>query len=181
MEIVSLSVWSILFLIGVSDAREHRIPNIMVLALFGVSVFQCLTLASTDAQSLSLVNHAFGFILTLIAGLLLYILRVVAAGDVKLMVVLGLLAGANGLIDYIYFVGISVVVIGPMYWLLNRLQQHTLILKSDHRATVFSASIALYDYGQRLRHSVMLNQNLTYMPFAPILVIAFAMHQYFLH
>ncbi|MBY7838607.1 prepilin peptidase [Vibrio fluvialis] len=174
-------VWGVLVVIGVSDAKEHRIPNKLVLVLLGGSITQLTVLTISGAQMMRLGNHISGFALALVVGLILYFPRFIAAGDVKLIAVLGLLVGVSELIDYTFFVGISIVVIGPMYWLLNRLQQHTLILKSDHRVTVFSASIALYDCSQRLRHSVMLNQNLTYMPFAPILVIAFAMHQYFLH
>ncbi|EKO3468074.1 prepilin peptidase [Vibrio fluvialis] len=181
MDILSLSVWSLLFLVGVSDAKEHRIPNKLVLVLLGVSMLQLTVLTISGAQLMSLGNHISGFALALVVGLILYFPRFIAAGDVKLIAVLGLLVGVSELIDYVFFVGIAIVVIGPMYWLLNRLQQQTFTLMSDHRFTVFSTSIALYDSGQRLRNSVLSGHNLTYMPLAPILVIAFAMHQYFLH
>ncbi len=81
---IFIVVWSILFVIGVYDAREYRIPNYMVVILLVVSLLASLMTAQIVNDNSRLLNQTLGFIVTFFIGLLLYILKVMAAGDVKL-------------------------------------------------------------------------------------------------
>lgn len=182
MLIDSIFVWIILCLIGVSDAREHRVPNKLLLGLLliaALSVF--LNPALTDWFAV-FSDKATSFVLCFILGLLLYLVRVMAAGDVKLIAVLGFIMGLEPLPSYAFYACLSTAFIGSMYWALNKLPSSLTSLaslKSNGDFSLMSLSASAYLGGERVKHAVVTKQGLTYMPFAPILIIGLAMHQYF--
>ncbi|MBY7804549.1 A24 family peptidase [Vibrio fluvialis] len=178
---IPVFAWCLLVIVGVSDAKEHRIPNALVMVLLVMSVMQLTMVALIETQPVNLADYILGFALALVIGLILYILRVVSAGDVKLMAVLGVLIGNKGLIDYAFYVGIVILVVGPMYWALNRLHKEAIAWSKMYPMSILGASVALYRSGEQLKNAVMTTENLTYMPLAPILVIALAMQDYFSH
>lgn len=174
--------WSVLLLIGVSDAREHRIPNKLLLALLLVCLVETIVHTPNMAWFEVFSDKATGFVLCFTVTLLLYLMRVMAAGDVKLIAVLGFVLGLEPLPEYVFYVCLSIVFIGPMYWALNKLPSHLSSftkLKSRSDFSLLSLSSAAYLGGEGMRHAVGTKQGLTYIPFAPILIIGLAMHQYF--
>ncbi|KOO12609.1 hypothetical protein AKJ18_23045, partial [Vibrio xuii] len=108
--------------------------------------------------------------------------RVMAAGDVKLIAVLGFLLGLEPLTDYLFYTCVSTVFVGSMYWALNKLPSNLGSFtgyKNRGDFSLLSVSAAAYVSGEKIKHTVTTQQGLTYMPFAPVLIIGLAMYQYF--
>lgn len=176
----SLFIWAVLVNIAVSDAKTHRIPNKLLALLL---MLMCLsTLIQTHQLALGAVfldkGAAFGIAFTFSLGL--YLIRVMAPGDVKLIAVLGFFLGTEQLVSYFFYVCVSTAFVGSMYWLLNRLNLAT-------RAELNMDAVELVGYmvlSMQLRRQasvkkITVEKALTYMPFAPILVIGLALHQYY--
>jgi len=182
MTIPTFLLWLVLLVIGVSDAREHRIPNQLLLALLLITTLGVvLNPAQTDWFEV-FSDKATGFVLCFAVGLLLYLMRVMAAGDVKLIAVLGFILGLDPLTNYIFYVCVSIAFIGSMYWALNKLPSSLSSfkrLKNNGDFSLQSLSVSAYLSSEGVKHAVGTKQGLTYMPFAPILIIGLAMHQYF--
>lgn len=183
----SILIWTLLVIIGVSDARRHRIPNkllVLLLALLCVS-----TLMQTQQQVLWVIfldkSAAFG--LAFAFGLVLHLLRVLAPGDVKLIAVLGFYLGTAGLVSYLYHVCLITALVGTMYWLLNRLSLATsaeVNIDNDteekvSHITLTGMVVSMQLNQQALKKRIVTGNDLTYMPFAPILVMGLALHQYY--
>lgn len=173
---MQLTFWLILFVIGVFDAREYRIPNALVLLLFGVSVVTSIFQPSSQDW----LAHIYGFTAAFSVGLVFYSFKIMAAGDVKLIGVVGFLLCPNGLLLLAKYIAFSCCFVGAMYWLLNHLDESKLIraaeLKKDYHP-IRIISVRTYQLIADLRAG----SNLAYMPFAPILILALAMYQYFQH
>lgn len=90
MMFLELIIWSLLISIGVSDAQRHLIPNHYV---FGLIVLVVLQL--TFDSSVMWLEHVKGFGATFGICIVLYALRLMAGGDVKLLAVVGLWLGAG--------------------------------------------------------------------------------------
>ncbi len=126
---------------------------------------------------------AFG--LAFAFGLALHLLRVVAPGDVKLIAVLGFYLGTAGLVSYLYHVCLITTFVGPMYWLLNRLNlaKYTEINvdteEQDRHISLAGIVVNMQLSQQALKKKIKTGNALTYMPFAPILVMGLALHQYY--
>ncbi|WP_423839810.1 prepilin peptidase [Vibrio mytili] len=111
---LELIIWSLLICIGVSDAQRHRISNKLVCALFlvvGVSLAQQF--------NLDWLIHLKGFLITFAIGFGLYITRVMAGGDVKLLTVIGLWLGAKTMWQVTPYIIIAGGVIGCFYLALH--------------------------------------------------------------
>ena len=110
--LLNLSIWSILFMIGISDAEKHRIPNKLLFIL------TCLIILEWVAINPSLVilqEKALGGILMFAVGLLLFFLKAMAPGDVKLLAVIGFLVGLPQLQSVGYWVIIAAGLVGVFY------------------------------------------------------------------
>lgn len=70
-----------------TDLRKRTVPNLLVIVLLALA-FACHLLAG------SLLLMVYGFFLSLIAGLLLYLLGALASGDMKLLIAVGSLVPA---------------------------------------------------------------------------------------
>lgn len=155
-------VWVVLFVIGVFDARQHRIPNIWVVILLSVAVIASLY------SSVDISDRLYGFALLFILMLLLYLVGGVAAGDVKLAAVIGYILGWDELASYSWAFAFSCVFIGIMYQLLKRLTAGVL----GYQAVLVSVSF---------RNMTPMKTNATYMPLAPVMIVALAINSYFSH
>ena len=147
MSVSSICIWTILCLIGVSDAREHRIPNKLLLALILITTLGVVLNPMLTDWFEVFSDKATGFVLCFTVGLLLYLMRVMAAGDVKLIAVLGFILGLEPIPEYVFYVCLSIVFIGPMYWALNKLPSHLSSftkLKSRSDFSLLSLSSAAY-------------------------------------
>lgn len=155
-------IWPLLFIIGVFDAREQRIPNFWVLILLSVAV------AASLHSSVDIIERLYGFGLLFVLMLLLYMAGGVAAGDVKLAAVIGYILGWDELASYSWAFAFSCVFIGIMYQLLKRLTAGVL----GYQAVLVSASF---------RNMTPMKVNATYMPLAPVMIVALAINSYFSH
>ncbi|RTZ15225.1 prepilin peptidase [Vibrio aquaticus] len=168
-------IWFVLFIVAVSDAREHRIPNYLLLTILILSAVDKI-IYSPD---LSFLFYSFLTGITcFIASLLLYFLRVMAPGDVKLLGVIGFWVGSEHIVGTVYWIGVSSVVVGLLYGLLRLAdspgQFKTLVNKYTMLAQ-FGASGA-----KTLQTKKKMSEHYR-MPFAPVVVIGLAMHFYFLN
>ena len=102
-----------LFCATVADMRTRRVPNVLVLVTLMVGIFLSLADTASDARTgvFSVQPGALGLWLSLagaLTGLLLflpfYLLRVLGAGDVKLMAAVGAFAGPVATVNLTLFV-----------------------------------------------------------------------------
>ncbi|MGR5537417.1 A24 family peptidase [Vibrio campbellii] len=181
---IDIVVWSVLIAIGVSDVKAHRIPNHWLLALLGVILVSCITYTPSELLSTALLNKFTAFVICFLVSLALYLMRFMAPGDVKLIAVLGFWLGTAQLTDYLFNVCLMIVLIGPMYWALNRLekakQRHISaepMGSSDYSLAGMAVQMEMGK--QQLKQTVSTGKGLTYMPFAPILIMGLALQQYY--
>ncbi|MGR5322405.1 A24 family peptidase [Vibrio sp. DNB22_17_1] len=176
--------WIILSMIGVSDAKAHRIPNQLVLMLLAILFVSCVADSPKELFIPALLNKSAAFFICFLVSLGLYLIRVMAPGDVKLIAVLGFWLGTAQLTDYLFYVSLMTVFVGPMYWALNRLKKAKQVhisaepMGSSHYSLAGMA-VQMEMGKQQLKHTVSTGQGLTYMPFAPILIMGLALQQYY--
>ncbi len=175
---MTLFAWLMLFVIGVFDAREYRIPNYLVLILLGFSVI-FLILEQSSGSEVSLFPHLLGFLACFTLGLIFYLMKIMAAGDVKLLAAIGFILGVSKLLVWAKYFAFICFFIGTMYWVLNRLQMSSSQQVRSDEKTGLNIVQYLSIEGKLVKSDFKARRNLTYMPFAPVLIISLAMHQYF--
>jgi len=105
---MNLLIWTVLFAVAVSDAKEHRIPNTLLLAVVVLVFINIVFLI----QDFSLLFWSFITGITcFICALLLYFLKVMAPGDVKLLGVVGFWLGSEHITQAIFWIAVSSVVV----------------------------------------------------------------------
>ena len=93
-----------------SDVISYRIPNSLVLALAGVF----LIWAGVHYAETAWLSHFAAALLCLAAGFVLYQVRQMGAGDVKLLTAVALWAGLNGLLALLLFMSLSGLLVLPL-------------------------------------------------------------------
>ncbi|EGU47439.1 hypothetical protein VIOR3934_18193 [Vibrio orientalis CIP 102891 = ATCC 33934] len=172
---MDIIVWVVLFAVAVSDAKEHRIPNYLLLVIF-VLIFVDITIIDQDFSLLfySLITGITCFIV----ALLLYFLRVMAPGDVKLLGVIGFWVGSEHILGSVYWIAVSSVIVGLFYAVLR------LADSPDQLRTIVNKYSMLAQFGSSgtkvLRTPKQIEQHYR-MPFAPVVVIGLALYFYFLN
>lgn len=168
---LSIVCWSLWVLIGTFDARENRIPNQLVLLL----IIASLTQHWAQTHDLGNVLAAAGCGAVVFAGaLVLHLLKMMAPGDVKLMAAFGCFVGWVSIGSALYWVCVATVIVGCFYWVqkqvFNLTQQQSDVSLAQHviGSAVVSASLK------------GLNKKKALMPFAPVVVIGLALHNYFI-
>lgn len=157
---MNIFLWLIVIIIGVFDARECRIPNYLLVILLIFTVIFLILDAFNENNYVNLVKHIYGFLACFAVGLIFYSLKIVAAGDVKLVAIVGFILGHIAILYWVKYLFLSTFLVGLMYWSLNRLH---------------SSSLGI------INRQVKENRNTVYMPFAPVMIIALAMYEYFQH
>jgi len=94
---------AIMIAAAVIDLISYRIPNTLVLALLGLF----LVVAALNWNDVDWLGHIAAGILVFGAGIFLYAIRQMGAGDVKLFGVTALWAGVLGLPPLLFFVAFS--------------------------------------------------------------------------
>ena len=131
-QLASLSMLALVMLVAlVSDIRERRIPNPLVLLALGAGVFFNLTgpqTAAYNAGLFTLTPGALGIsgaVLGALAGLALfmplYVVHATGAGDVKLMAGIGSFTGAGAALNIVLFILLAggVLAVVRMLWAGN--------------------------------------------------------------
>ena len=174
---MNLLIWIVLFAVAVSDAKEHRIPNTLLLAIIGLVFIN----KAFFLQDISLLFWSFITGITcFICALLLYFLKVMAPGDVKLLGVVGFWLGSEHITQAIFWIAVSSVVVGAFYALLR-------IAESPEKAkAIFNKYSLLAMYGESgskvVGGSFKRKMSDHYrMPFAPVVVLGIAIYFYFLN
>jgi prepilin peptidase CpaA len=161
-------IWLILFMIAVTDAREHRIPNVLVLLLIGTAI---LYQWHQSPEWLALLHSVGAGVGLFLIGFIFYLLRAMAPGDVKLLAGVGIFLGWGQLACGGAWIGVSCLFIGGMYLLLSHVQQFQ----------PFSQFVAPFKV--RSEQSISCDRHQSYgsyrMPFAPVVVIGLALHSFF--
>ncbi len=158
---MSYVIWFLLLVIGVSDVQKQRIPNRLVGYLL-LSVVVELYLSS----SLVWAIHFKGLAVTFAIGFIFYLLRIMAAGDVKLLTVIGLWLGADVMWQVIAYVVVAGGVIGMFYLLLHL------------ASSSYSLAEHLKIYAMQKVASGLKSSQVLVIPFAPAIVIGIAYYFY---
>lgn len=170
--LLNLSIWSILLMIGIKDAEKHRIPNKLLFILIFLIVIEWVAITPSIVV---LQEKALGFVVMFAIGLLLFFLKAMAPGDVKLLAVVGFLVGLPQLQSVGYWIIISSGIVGVFYALYYSIESPRFgdkVKKNANKLSVQQEALML-----ATRNTVMKK---TVMPFAPAVVIGLALHQYFL-
>jgi prepilin peptidase CpaA len=146
-------------LISFHDLSENKIPNnlLIILAIVGVPF---------GFFDVGVKEQLFGFVLYFSGGLFLYYIRVMSAGDVKLLGVIGLIFGASSILDVGYYILMSCGFVGTMY----------LFLYKVNSLQFQGCSLSLNPINNQIH--ARYKEKIT-MPFAPSVVIGLAMYSYF--
>jgi prepilin peptidase CpaA len=172
---MDMVVWIVLFAIAVSDAKEHRIPNYLLLLVILISfINKAFVIQDYDFLLWSFVSGITCFI----AALCLYFLKVMAPGDVKLLGVIGFWLGSEHILGAVYWIAISSVVIGGFYALLR-------LAESPNQFKSLISKYSLYAmYGASGSKAITGPKGVSgkyQMPFAPVVVVGVALYFYFLN
>ncbi|CAH1572183.1 Peptidase A24 [Vibrio rotiferianus] len=147
--------------IGVSDAQRHRIPNKFVLVLLLVVVASLTSPPSTDW-----IDHVKGGVVTFFICFGLFMLKVMAGGDVKLLAVIGVWLGLSRIGDAMIWIILAGGVVGLFYAALN-------IASNDK-----SFSHQVRGYCLRKATPGFRRESHLVIPFAPVIVIGLAYYSY---
>ncbi|CAE6915107.1 prepilin peptidase [Vibrio sp. B1FLJ16] len=177
----SIFLWIVLVVVAVSDAKAHRIPNKLLVLLLMSLCLSLLLHIPQEALWPVLLDKSAAFGIAFVFALALHLARVMAPGDVKLISVLGFLLGTGELVHYLYYVCLITAFVGAMYWMLNRLhmEQQSEINEQASAISLTGMAVNLQLSKEALKTKVTSGKDLTYMPFAPILVMGLALHQYY--
>jgi prepilin peptidase CpaA len=118
---LDVSLLALVTLAGVYDLRERRIPNL----LLGCALALVLPLQANMGGT-ALLNAAGGFACGLFLFMPLYLLRGMAAGDVKLLATVGAFTGPAGVLH-----------VGIMTWCIGGVMAITMIIGRRQVRTAF--------------------------------------------
>ncbi|KIN10315.1 peptidase A24 [Vibrio mytili] len=154
-------IWVLLAVIGVSDAQRHRIPNQLV------GLLACAVLADIYMQGSEVLgSHIQGLLTTFAICFGLYLLRVMAGGDVKLLATVGLWVG----IDVMGEVSLYIVVAGGLIALFY-LALHVACSTIPFTQQVKGYAVQKVTPGWKSKQPLVI-------PFAPAIVIGLAYYFY---
>ncbi|WP_261884820.1 A24 family peptidase [Vibrio pomeroyi] len=171
----SLVFWALLIIVSVYDVEKHRIPNKILILLLS---FYFLSVLNDEFSIDTLFVSLTGAIVLFSVGLLLYFIKAMSAGDVKLLGVIGLYIGWGSLLDVSYYILIASGMIGILYLFYNRANNSDMTVRKYFEEKLLLVSgISPNMKGEYVVHSRYSNK--VTMPFAPSVVIGLAMYSYF--
>ncbi|MFB9214819.1 A24 family peptidase [Vibrio sinaloensis] len=164
-------IWFVLLMIAVSDAREHRIPNVLLILTLVLCVAKMLV---QPTLSPSFTEALMGGGAMFFGALVLHLLRVMAPGDVKLLGVVGFWLGWGHLMDISLWIAVASILVGSVYALIKAAGKEESVKHQLERYKM------LFAYGRTATKDVAEEQaQKLRMPFAPIVVIGLALQSYF--
>ena len=172
-------VWFLLLMIAVDDVKEHRIPNrLLLLATF----FLLVDALASYSSSLEYVHAFAGGIALFAAGLVLFLVKAMSPGDVKLLFVVGVFVGWGELTEACLYITLAGGLVGLFYLFFN----------ASLNSEGFYGLTKKYLFNRFMwLQGIRVNPQLTdgychsryqakfTMPFAPSVVIGLAMFSYF--
>ncbi|WP_172972841.1 prepilin peptidase [Vibrio sp. B1Z05] len=161
--------WSLLFLISINDLKFHRIPNKLLLILLS---FQALNI---HIYELPLGNFLLGGTLLFFISLIMFLLKVMSPGDVKLLGVVGFCVGLNDVGGCITWIVLASGIIGTLFTVYNfsflGIKNPLLLINEPKLYTRINTNAQNsnpWRYGDKLT-----------MPFAPSVMVGLALFYYF--
>ncbi len=166
-------IWFVLLTIAVSDAKEHRIPNLLLAISLGFCVAK---MVMQPELSPSWADAFLGLVVMFSGALVLHVLRVMAPGDVKLLGVIGFWLGWGQLLDVSLWIAATSILVGSIYALVR-------VAGKEHKMREqVSKYKMLFAYGRTGTKALLDDDTESAklrMPFAPVVVIGVALHSYF--
>lgn len=172
--------WVVMIIIAINDIRWHRIHNNLLILLLLFLVVRFLT-PPVDINQI--FYSIYGAIAFFAFGLVLFFLRAMSAGDVKLLFVVGAYVGWGNLVESGVYIIFSGGIVGALYLLYSVSQSgdkfsflaknyffNRWILRGIQYSPEKESAVSF--------HHARYRNNLT-MPFAPSVVIGLAMFSYF--
>ncbi|MCL9781431.1 A24 family peptidase [Vibrio sp. S4M6] len=166
-------IWLGFITVAVSDAREHRIPNYMLGIILALAIIDKV-LSLTPLSSL--MNAALGALIMFLCAFILFLIRAMAPGDVKLLGVVGFVAGWGQLLAISYWIAVSTVIVALFYAAIRLAEQPKSAKMLLSKYTLLLSGVGA---DKKSRFFAEPSETKLRMPFAPIVVIGLALHQYF--
>ncbi|WP_040891059.1 prepilin peptidase [Vibrio ezurae] len=161
--------WSLLFLISINDLKDHKIPNVFLLVLV---FYQSLNIY---VLQLSLFDFILGGITIFLISLILFFLKVMSPGDVKLLGTVGFCVGIENLWGCTVWIFIASGLIGILFTVYNfsflGIKNPLLLINEPKLYTRINTNAQNsnpWRYGDKLT-----------MPFAPSVMVGLALFYYF--
>ncbi|MDA0118940.1 A24 family peptidase [Vibrio sp. T11.5] len=174
---MNLLIWIVLFAVAVSDAKEHRIPNALLLVIMALV---CINIIFTYQDFSLLFWSSTTGLICFICALLLYFLKVMAPGDVKLLGVIGFWLGTEHITQAIFWIAVSSIIVGLFYALLRVAESpdKAKALLNKYSLLAMHGQSASKLAGDSPRRKISDHYR---MPFAPVVVLGIALYFYFLN
>ncbi|MEZ8967674.1 prepilin peptidase [Vibrio breoganii] len=179
--IILLIYWLLFFLVALSDIKEHKIPNKLLLIAIGVRFGDILL----ELDSSVLISSLTSGVLLFSAGFALFLLRAMSPGDVKLLFVVGFCTNVQKVMVLGYWIILSGGIVATIYFFYQRALSPT----NDSIIEQFKSKIKEIFYfvlTAKMKKSSTTEKHLPsrygdklVMPFAPSIVIGMAMFYYF--
>ncbi|WGV99772.1 prepilin peptidase [Vibrio sp. YMD68] len=171
-------IWAGWLVIAITDARENRIPNIALLYLLVLTIaYQSFS----HDPLLTIGGSLVAGLVMFLGGFALYIARAMAPGDVKLLGVVGVVMGWGQLLDTVFWIAISSVLVGLLYGSMRMAEDPKLFQQMIRKYTMILSYGRAYGRGSKVEGDMLAKSNaqMLRMPFAPVVVIGLAMQSYF--
>ncbi len=157
-------------LIALSDLAENRIPNKILLVWL---VLHSLHLHIADGSFISAVG---GGALLFSLGMVLYVMKAMSAGDVKLLGVVGFVVGFSHAPMALLYIVLAAGLVASYYLLYNL----SFLGVSNPFVVLSEPKLLLGSNYQGGNNNLSRYKNRLTMPFAPAVAIGLAMFFYFL-
>ncbi|MEZ9897692.1 prepilin peptidase [Vibrio breoganii] len=171
---MSLIPWFVLIVIAVYDLSENRIPNIFLFLLLS---FRIIEITVLDVSLL--LNALLSLVLYFFIGLVLFSLRAMSPGDVKLLGVVGAYVGWSNTAQFLYYILMASGVVAFLFLLDGHSRgKPSRLLTSFANVKPFALTDSRsFSQGGGSFHSRYSDKLV--MPFAPSVVIGLALFYYF--
>lgn len=183
--LLNVVVLGVLLVIGIFDVREHRIPNMYVLLVLIFAVLMKLADGTSGIRFMAIFQDIAAGMLFFLFGFVLFLLKAMAPGDVKLLGSVGFFLGLNDALTGAFYIALSMVIIGLFYYFYFRAQTYhpsVLSLAKNYFSHSELSSLSLvvffrqyYGVGQQKPEGMVTNR----MPFAPVIVLGVSLFQYY--
>ncbi len=118
------AVMVILAIAAVSDIRHRRIQNILPLILIGLyGIFALTAQLQNDIYQVNIINGLLTGGIILAGGLVLFALKAMGGGDVKLAAALSLFAGTQYIAEVLILIALSGGLVTGVTWAYTKVRQ----------------------------------------------------------
>ena len=131
-------IWSILTLACVGDARNYKIPNELILLGYCAG----FVLNMYEYQAMGIVFFLAKAIWPILLLYLLYLVRGLGSGDIKLFSVMATMVGAGDVIDIMIY---SVMLAGVIAVIIC-IRERRIVKKNLHYSYYIAAAFFLHQY-----------------------------------